>query len=119
MSQAKSVKQVLQAAEWIIQNVGWSQFANFRDKNGQVAGYVSKLSDSDYANLGSVCLNGAVQLVKANYALKLKALVLLDAAAGKGCGFSSITAFNDLSSTTKNKVLSMIRRVIQEIDEVD
>jgi hypothetical protein len=120
--QAKSVKQVLKAVEWILLNVGWTKFANFRDKDGQAIGWAiddnldpMRYPDLDpmrYPDLGSVCINGAVQLVNCSYKLKANALHLLDESVPEGIG--SAMSLNDSENSTKEVMVKLVRRAIRK-----
>jgi hypothetical protein len=114
MSQAKTSTEVLKAVEWILENVGWSQSANFRDKDGQTIGScVSQRLDPEQAHkLGSVCLNGALLLVETtreNYdAARARLIKALPN------HLRTVMGFNDNEKTTKDKVLKVVRKAIKE-----
>src|ERR1700722_11488371 len=102
MSMAKTSTEVLKAIEWIITNVGWSQGANFRDKDDQKIGScVSETLDPEQAHkLGSVCLNGALLLVETTKENR----ELAEARLVKSLpNHLTVMGFNDNEKTTKEK----------------
>jgi hypothetical protein len=105
---AKTPKQVLQAVEWMITNVGWTQGTNYRDKNGKAIS--TAFVDSHPIKIGSMCLRGALNLVETdspnarNIAKELiyKSIPM------------SITGFNDVPLRTKEQVIEAIHKAIKK-----
>jgi hypothetical protein len=96
MSQAKTVKQVLTAAKWMIENIGWTKgiFAVYnKEMNGPVA----------------FCAAGAINRVEVdNYNLLSSARMMVSDAAGQ-----NLVSFNDGPNTTKEDVLKAFDKAIK------
>ena len=115
MSQAKTITQVLQAAKYIIEEVGWSQSAFFRDLQGHAIIGGQEAVEADYTQLGSVCLEGAINLVEADPELKSQTLEILGNMTRNKYGrYSSVLWFNDSVSTTKQDVVALLDQAIEE-----
>jgi hypothetical protein len=107
MSQAKTAKEVLIAAEWILNHLGWTQKAFFRDAKGD------KILDSDRQAIQraakSVCLVGAIRLVDTSDEMLWQARSQL---------YRVINApytFNDAHGRTKKQVLAVLRKAIKAL----
>lgn len=96
MKKAKTAKEVLVAAKWIIENVGWCQNAFAKDKNGQTI--PPRVHNAE--NIACVCSLGALELVQANLSIKMAAeKILLDTINQKPRSFwRSVIEWNDTSS---------------------
>lgn len=113
MSKAKNATEVLQAAEWIIDNIGWTQYASFRDKIGlSIGGEAStELDKRFYHSVASVCLTGAINLVNASKASKAEALARLRLDINIDDG--ALMDFNDEPGRTKEQVLAVVQEAIK------
>lgn len=97
-NQAKNVKQVLQAARWMIDNVGWCQYRfTAYDTQGKIAGF---------------CLSGAFDRVQADSSTIELARRFVRKSLPKG--FETLPGFNDNKKTTKKKVLNLLDRLIKK-----
>lgn len=96
-NQATSVKGVLQAALWMLENVGWTRGAAVR------AGGRSGVA---------FCASGAIDWVQANWNLKQAAAEHLAKFLPKIYG-GSIISFNDAKETTKKQVLTAFKLAIK------
>lgn len=111
MSKAKSVKEVLIAARWIIDNVGWCQLSYFQTKNGDRLSWSvirDLLTNSD---IRAVCAIGAIQLVDTDTDVELlqfDAENLLNEMVG-----CHVVFWNDDASRTKQEVLDLYDRAIE------
>jgi cation transport ATPase len=108
MAKAKTGVEVLQAMEWIIDNVGWCQGALFRDKGGQI---IYGLTKDQYTRIGSVCLTGAMRLVDAKEGTAIYDAIVLFKDANKNLGF---VRFNDEPKRTKEQVIAALRKAIKK-----
>jgi len=59
---ARTVVDVLKAARWMIENIGWTQFSDFRDSKGRPIIGESRLQC--VSKIRSMCLMGALNLVE-------------------------------------------------------
>lgn len=108
MSEAKTPKEVLQAMEWMLENVGWTRAVAYRNKDGIEIDY----DDTNLLmmSLGSMCLLGAENLVEANEAIKSDARrIFLDANKVPG-----LVWFNDLLARDKEDVIQALRKAIKK-----
>ena|SRR5271154_4158799 len=103
MSQAKTVKEVLIATEYILNHLDWAQHAFFRDSKGK-----STMAQDAKA----CCLSGALRLVDAEPYQNLKHKARNEIQAVIGDSYS-ITTFNDKPGRTKEEVLEVVRKAIQ------
>jgi hypothetical protein len=102
MSKAKTTKQVLIAAKWILENKGWCQGYYRKNAQGQDV--------YDDAQASSFCSIGAIWAVKAtNSNLISEAVKLLDKASGSNTVF-----WNDALDRTKKEVLEGFDKAIKE-----
>ena len=121
--QAKSVKEVLKAAHWILTHLAWTKGVYFRDKDGQtmVCVFTDKV---DYQRripehpdqLGACCMVGAIELVETTPRLRHEAITFLMHKISSNPNYASITldAWNDKSERTKGEVLVVLKRAIKE-----
>lgn len=104
MSKAKSVKELLTAAEWVLKNVGWTKGYMALNKDNGV------FIEDDYSNLGSVCLLGAFSVVDISHPeLFSKAVAHFK----QVNNIYSISYFNDDKTRTKEQVLAAVRKAIK------
>lgn len=104
--QAKSVKEVLIAMKWILENIGWCQGSNFIVKN--------TLERTDYfpkKELDSVCLLGALHAIETDETIRDNACCLLQNMVN-GTGLS---IWNDNSKRSKQQVLNLLDQAIERI----
>jgi len=98
---ASSPKEVLIAAKYIIDHLGWCQ--------GRMYKYDKNL-------ITHVCAYGALHLVQVrSYLDKSNAIRLLSNFLSKNTKSSGISAFNDTPGMTKDKVSKMFGKVIKSI----
>lgn len=114
--QAKSVKEVLTAAHWILSHLGWAQSAYFRNKNGSRMEYVYD-NGLDYQRrvpaypdqLGSCCMGGAIELVETTSRLRYETIAFLSRRMSPDIAF-----WNDKPERTKEEVLTTLKQAIQK-----
>ncbi len=98
---AKSAKEVLIAARWILENVGWCQgdFQRWeRDAKGRIVNPVKPWSFCAIGALNIVCCKNLNSLVNAKIAL------------GRLTGLGeSIVSYNDIPGRTKEEVLALFK----------
>lgn len=105
---AKTVKETLVAARWILENVGWCQGYYFKDAEGRDA---STLHPED---IHCACTLGALSLVeKEDPGLYMGALRILEPLVGKG---TMIARWNDQEGRTKEEVLDLFDRAIKGVE---
>jgi hypothetical protein len=106
MSQAKTIKEVLIATEYILNHLGWVQF-NFylNDKNENVS---FSESHDHLSEISSCCLSGAMRLVETDVELHLQARRHLH-----NIIHENVIAFNDKHGRTKQEVLELVRKGIE------
>lgn len=117
---AKTPKQVLQAAEWILTNVGWSQGCLCKDENGSMI----MVESTDHAGgfrpeageppIAGACLGGALGLVETDPDIRTQAFGILADVIQHHTGSRYIIFFNDNPNRTKQEVLKVIREAIKE-----
>lgn len=98
-----TVKEVLIAAKWILENIGWNQNDYYRSKSG-------KRFDNhiDMSDVASACSAGAIYLVEADVSLQEDTVDYLLQTIG-----GSVSRFNDAPSTTKEDVLAVFQKAIE------
>lgn len=101
MSQVKTVKEVLIAAKWILENVGWCKGAYAKDKFGDW------LVPGEPHEVTCACSSGAIYLVEAPRKLQESAIFLLGTIVN-----SHVPTWNDLFSRTKEEVLQAFNKAI-------
>jgi hypothetical protein len=120
MSKAKTVKEVLVAAKWILENIGWHQGSFYKDKKDNRMIYPIDITSPDVlSTLGSFCAVGAINVVeKADYnpdtetsALQQKTFDTLV----EFLPFSvrNIPYWNDAIGRTKQEVLAVFDKAIE------
>lgn len=114
--QAKSVKEVLTAAHWILSHLGWCQFVYFRDKVGAAitCTFTDKVDHQrripEYPDqLGACCIAGAIELVETTPRLRHATIAFLSPKMSPNIG-----PWNDKPERTKEEVLTTLTRAIQE-----
>lgn len=110
---AKTVKEVLVAARWIIENVGWCQwhFAKSGDKEvwmGRRTTIEKAAQEAGVSKVDCFCALGAINAVEADYDLKRSAAVVIDNHTG-----GSVSTWNDTDGRTKEEVLDLFDRAIK------
>lgn len=104
---ASTVKEVLIAAKWILENVGWCQGAYYKDKNGlKTSVFAIKSGDS----LDCCCLVGACNLVDTDFYLSHCAVQSL----GIVVGNQHVPTWNDSKGRTKEEVIAAINTAIEK-----
>jgi hypothetical protein len=103
---ATTPKQVLIAAKWILENKGWCQHHFGLTKNGKNLSYTQCRKDLDRA-----CLVGAIGVIDAESPIRVRAeQAVLNLLPG-----ISISHWNDELGRTKQQVLDLLDRVIEEL----
>lgn len=98
---AKNSTEVLKAAKWILENVGWAQAVYEKHEGDVFSGKVI-----------AYCAEGALDAVETvHFTTRLRAYKRLEKAIGGG---KSIVGFNDHKKTTKKKVLNAFDRAIKK-----
>jgi hypothetical protein len=114
MSQAKSVKEVLIATEWILTHLEWVQFNYLLNDKNQNVNSRSVKSGKQVAK--SCCLAGAMWLVETDWQLYEQARQhLADIAKEHVISFNKeyLISFNDKFGRTKEEVLELVRKGIE------
>jgi hypothetical protein len=104
---ATTVKEGLIAVKWILENVGWSQRALFRDKQGEYMPYC------ELKNLGSCCLWGAILLVETETIINHGMQDLVSSVIRDETGFGGIAYYNDKFSIKKQDVIDVVDEAIR------
>jgi hypothetical protein len=105
---AKTPKEVLIAARYILSHWGWCQMATARDKQGRSLDFPKEHLE----NLGSVCAIGAASIVEADFGTIHTALQILDEVTSDYS--PSIVIYNDTHGRTKQEVLAVFDKAIQQ-----
>jgi hypothetical protein len=105
---AKTPKEVLIAARYILSHWGWCQGTDARDKQGQILEFPKE----HFENLGSVCAVGAVSIVEADFEPLQAAHHILDMVVSDQ--FPTIIRYNDTPGRTKQEVLAVFDKAIQQ-----
>jgi hypothetical protein len=106
MSQAKTVKEVLIATEWILNHLGWVQhnyLLNAKKENVNLCSVKDREQE-----VKSCCLTGAMWLVEASSDLYYQARRHLH-----NIIHENIVVFNDKHGRTKEEVLELVRKGIE------
>lgn len=106
---AKTATEVLQAARWILENVGWCQGSYYKDKNGSVVGLSARYNPE---NVACACALGSIYLVEADDPHSIDNAITALAEASK---LDSIADFNDDPVRTKEEVLNLFDRAIEGV----
>jgi len=95
---AKTDKEVLKAAEWMITNIGWCQ-------------YRPAMYNGDHVPM-AFCLTGAIQFVEASGTIKAAARELLRTALAihEPEMHGSIIGFNDSPGRHRDEVVKLLKR---------
>lgn len=116
MSKAKSVKQVLKAARWILIHLGWTQSVYFRDKKGNalVGTFVDPVDGQHRSpefpdQLGSCCMVGAIEMVETTPRWRAATIAYLSPRMSPNIGL-----WNDMPERTKEEVLAVLEQAIKE-----
>lgn len=108
---AKTPKEVLIAAKWIINNVGWCQESLVRDKQGAWMDLIPPTpSNPDVAKVGAVCLYGSLALVETDEPIRDQATDLVR----ETLDDYRLSVFNDASGRTKKQVIALINKAIRK-----
>lgn len=102
---AKTVKEVIIAAKWILENVGWHKGNMFRDVKGKAI--ISSTAVLNPERVGSVCAAGAVRLVDKFPSLEENTLRALSAQMGR-----PVWLWNDTIASSKKEVLDLFDQAI-------
>lgn len=104
---AKTVKETLVAARWILENVGWCQGSYYKDKNGTNVGLSGRYNPE---NVACACALGSIYLVDTDDTLALDKVITILSDASK---IESVADFNDAPGRTKEEVLNLFDRAIK------
>lgn len=104
---AKTVKETLTAARWILENVGWCQGSYYKDKNGSNVGLAARHNPE---NVACACALGSIYLVENDEPFAIDKAITTLADASK---IGSIADFNDDPGRTKQEVLDLFDRAIE------
>lgn len=114
--QAKSVKEVLTAAHWILVHLGWTKGVYFRDKKGasMLCVFTDKVdhqrrSPEHPDQLASCCMVGAIELVETTPRLRHETIAFLSPRMSPNIG-----PWNDTPERTKKEVLTTLGLAIQD-----
>lgn len=99
MTRARTPREVLIAARWIIANVGWTQGANATDVHGRGVPIDSKLA-------ARFCSLGAIDVTEVEYSIVSKEKTK-DLLRQFLLPYSDIVSFNDTPGRTKAEVLAV------------
>lgn len=104
---AKTAKEVLIAARWIIENVGWCQNAYYKDANGETGwNFINPP-----VSVSCACASGAIYFVEADSELHVAALnILFKNIPPIG---TTISGWNDQPGRTKKQVLAAFNKAIK------
>jgi|HubBroStandDraft_5_1064220.scaffolds.fasta_scaffold122523_4 hypothetical protein len=108
INKAKTPKEVLIAARYILSHWGWCQGTTARDKQGRSL-YSPK---KHLENLGSVCAVGAISIVDTDFEPAQVAYNILDEVISDQS--PSIVIYNDTPGRTKQEVLAVFDKAIQQ-----
>jgi hypothetical protein len=107
---ATTVKEVLVASKWILENYDWCQWFLWRDTDGFSVYFIESITSGN-TKLGACCLSGAVSLVeKQHYSLKQKTFDLIH----KAIDGELIPNWNDDPKRTKQEVIALLDKLIGE-----
>src|ERR1700677_213193 len=106
-NRSKTVKEVLVAARWMIENIGWCQGANLRNSQGK---YIALDDAGEYKNVASLCTIGAIVMVEAPEQTKNTAYIRLS----RIIDHTVISQWNDEPTRTKQEVLSAFDKAIED-----
>jgi hypothetical protein len=107
MSRAKTAKEVLIAARWIIKHVGWCQGTYAKDVEGFSV-------DPMYPDAACFCLSGVLDAVETDADYRSQAWQVLNEHILNNELGLSIVSFNDKKGRTKEEVLSLLDNAIKE-----
>jgi hypothetical protein len=107
---ATTVKEVLIATRWIIDNVGWCQYRSFQLEGGNsLDAYWMSIEEVLERGVAACCLGGSIRLVEvADNALIDEARICIEEALN---GY--VASWNDQPGRTKQEVLDLLDRVIE------
>jgi hypothetical protein len=108
INKAKTPKEVLIAARYILSHWGWCQGTTARDKQGRPLDFPQE----HLKNLGSVCAIGAVSIVDSDFGPLQTAYHILDRAVRDQS--YCIIIYNDTPGRTKQEVLAVFDKAIQQ-----
>lgn len=105
---AQSVKEVLIAARWIIENVGWCQGFFCCQKDGRQLDLSEAKKEPQRAD--SFCLLGAINMVESKQYTHEAAIKIIEQVLGPR---TYPVAFNDGPYRTKDQVLKVLDKAIK------
>jgi hypothetical protein len=111
---AKTPKEVLIAARYIIDTVGFCKKATARDRQGNV----TSCNEGNLSNIDAVCISGALQLVNTGcYERGIAINILADICSANY--HRDFISFNDHRDITKEEVLKVFDLAIEEANSHD
>lgn len=113
---ATTPKQVLIAAKWIMEHFGWCQGSYYQVKTqdgGTRKEFDKRQVNKD--NLAGCCLEGAINIVAADWAVRNLAISLVYyTIREKYLQLGNLPSFNDRPETTKEEVLDVLTQSIDK-----
>jgi hypothetical protein len=110
---AATIKEVLIAARWILDNIGWCQGSYTKTKSGEY-GVLPPIHSDNIGDVSAACLEGAVWLVETkNHLLPGETFDFIQFKIENKYS-QSITSWNDEPKRTKKQVLSFLDKIIEE-----
>lgn len=107
---AKTVKEVLTAARWILENVGWCQQSYYKTKAGDERFNIEEVSVSE--DIGCACAIGSIYLVEVSDPdLRHKAVAVLE----KITNYKNLANWNDAPERTKKDVVKLFSKGINKV----
>lgn len=106
---AKTIKQVLKAGKWILDNVGWCQYSYYTDKSG--VRHWDTEAGATSGDVGCACALGCIYMVDVeNPDLRSDAASFLEKLVGTG----NLATWNDQPGRTKEEVSKLFARGIKQ-----
>lgn len=107
---AKTVKEVLVAGRWILENVGWCQLSFYQTKSKEKRFDVQNAST--HGDVGCACAVGSIYLVDVkDESLHEQAVRVLQDLLGD----NSVAAWNDNPYRTKKEVVDLFTKGIKKV----
>lgn len=111
MSKAKTVKEVLIAGRWILENVGWCQQSYYKTKAGDERFNIEEATL--YGDVGCACAIGSIYLVDVSDPnLHGKAVAALE----KIADVSNLANWNDAPGRTRKEVVKLFSKGINKAE---
>ena len=108
---AKTAKEVLIAAKWILTHFDWCQNSWYVATDGQLIGEEYFITTGQ-KQLKCCCLHGAVDLVECEVPARIGAIGLLER--NLGLDYDGIITWNDVKGRTKKQVINLLNLAIKK-----